>query len=463
MSYSQHFGNDVFISYSHADNTEGWVDTFHRRLQNRLTQLGAPATVWRDAKLGGMDVFSDEIFEQLNASAVLVSIVSPNSVTSRWCQSERQKFEQSAGASGGIRHRNRLRAAKVVKTPLKHDAHRDLFGTLGFEFYARDHRDGPFTEFAVDSDTFTTKLDELAQTLYATLTELRQHSPHPAFVVYVAAVADALEEPRKTIVRQLQDWGCTVLPDPPELSHSSSTLRQRVNADLAHCNLSVHIFGEQRGFIPDEEDESILLLQYRMACERGVERITFSPAGTSIHPAIATVLSGDAGPGIDRIEDKTLDRLLEALEERIRRRRSDTPRVEQQTPNLYVICDDTDWESALEVQTCLSGRYGVWLPIRHVGEQRLRLRDHREALRRSDAALLYWGRAEEGWFRRNLWELLSARTKRRNQFLPAVCVSSPPVREREQYRRPDLRFEQVDELRCDSLRTLVSSLLQTPR
>jgi hypothetical protein len=236
-----------------------------------------------------------------------------------------------------------------------------------------------------------------------------------------------------------------------------------VNADLAHCNLSVHIFGEQRGFIPDEEDESILLLQYRMACERGVERITFSPAGTSIHPAIATVLSGDAGPGIDRIEDKTLDRLLEALEERIRRRRSDTPRVEQQTPNLYVICDDS--------------RLGVGTGSSDLPEREVRGVAAHPSCGRATTAAAGSSRGAEAQRRRAV--VLGSRRRRMvpqkslgalecadeaaQSFLPAVCVSSPPVREREQYRRPDLRFEQVDELRCDSLRTLVSSLLQTPR
>lgn len=76
--------NDVFISYAHADNTEGWVDQFHDRLVNRLRQLDRKAlfAIWRDPKLSGADVFSDEIDRQLKSSGLLISILSPNGLDS---------------------------------------------------------------------------------------------------------------------------------------------------------------------------------------------------------------------------------------------------------------------------------------------------------------------------------------------------------------------------------------------
>ena len=55
MAYVHGFQNDVFISYAHADNTEGWVDNFEERLRNRLRQFDRKAgvTIWRDPKLAG--------------------------------------------------------------------------------------------------------------------------------------------------------------------------------------------------------------------------------------------------------------------------------------------------------------------------------------------------------------------------------------------------------------------------
>src|SRR3954462_13835564 len=130
MPYVRGFDNDVFISYAHADNTEGWVNTFHTRLQNRIRQFdrNANVSIWRDPKLGGADVFSDQILNQLKSSALLISILSPNGFTSDWCQQERQRFEQFAETTGGFRIADKIRAIKVLKTPLPNDAHRSIFG-----------------------------------------------------------------------------------------------------------------------------------------------------------------------------------------------------------------------------------------------------------------------------------------------------------------------------------------------
>src|SRR6267154_1837154 len=101
--------NDIFISYSHADNQSGWVDAFHTSLANWLTKLGTTPRIWRDGKLRGDDVFSDEILDQLKHSAILISIISPNGMKSNWCEKERQRFEQFAVSRGGFRIGNAVR------------------------------------------------------------------------------------------------------------------------------------------------------------------------------------------------------------------------------------------------------------------------------------------------------------------------------------------------------------------
>src|SRR5947209_4082239 len=163
MAYVPNFTNDIFISFAHIDDKDGWVKTFNTRLENRLNQIGVQARIWRDSKLRGTDIFSDEIFNQLKNTAVLISIVTPSSIRSNWCQDERQKFEQFAEMNIGFRIGNVLRAVKVTKTPLNDDAHRAIFGTLGFEFYERDPQTERFREFDFSSPEFNAKLDDLAQ------------------------------------------------------------------------------------------------------------------------------------------------------------------------------------------------------------------------------------------------------------------------------------------------------------
>jgi hypothetical protein len=70
------YDNDVFISYGHIDNQPfgdpggGWVDIFHEHLQNFVNvHMGRRTKVWRDKRLTGAEIFSDEIEQQLRSSA----------------------------------------------------------------------------------------------------------------------------------------------------------------------------------------------------------------------------------------------------------------------------------------------------------------------------------------------------------------------------------------------------------
>ena len=77
MASVTNYHNDLFISYSHIDNEPfgpqgGWVDIFHAALQNFVNvRVGRRVAVWRDARLSGAEIFSDQIEQELRNSAVL--------------------------------------------------------------------------------------------------------------------------------------------------------------------------------------------------------------------------------------------------------------------------------------------------------------------------------------------------------------------------------------------------------
>src|SRR5579862_3898622 len=124
-SYLPGFAPDVFISYSHIDDLpfgeEGsrWVTEFHRNLDIRVrAYLGRAASIWRDRKLTGADIFSDEIAAQLRGTGILVSVLTPSYLRSEWCNRELQTFIEAAQESGGIDVGRKKRIIKVVKTPV---------------------------------------------------------------------------------------------------------------------------------------------------------------------------------------------------------------------------------------------------------------------------------------------------------------------------------------------------------
>jgi hypothetical protein len=238
MAFVPGFANDVFISYAHIDNTEGWVDIFDQRLRNRLQQFERNAGVvfWRDLKLRGADIFSAEIDSQLRNSAALISILSPNGVDSNWCQQERQRFEFAAAVTGGFRIDNSVRALKVTKTPLANDHHRTLFQTLGYEFYERLSTNR-FIEYHPESSQYASILDRLAQDLWNTLTRLRARrlAPGPALTVYLASAPGELESWREAILLGIVEYYQRVLC--LHLLRASATRSMRLSL-LADCRFT---------------------------------------------------------------------------------------------------------------------------------------------------------------------------------------------------------------------------------
>ena len=144
MSFERH----AFISYAHIDNqplpTEkvGWVTLFHEALQQLLAgRLGGNADIWRDHKLRGNDVFSDEIIEQLAKTAVFISVLSPRYLNSEWCTKEIDHFCTVAQQTGGVVvDDNKCRVFKILKLPIeRQDALPPVLSQmLGYEFYELD-------------------------------------------------------------------------------------------------------------------------------------------------------------------------------------------------------------------------------------------------------------------------------------------------------------------------------------
>lgn len=462
MAFVLGFDNDIFISYAHVDNTEEWVDNFEKRLANRLQQFdrNAGITIWRDQKLGGSDIFSDKIYKQIKASALLISILSPNGLDSNWCQQERQRFEKAAPSTGGFRlSDDRIRGIKVVKTPLSDDRHREVFGTLGYEFYRRSQT-GRFTEFDPTSADFRGKLDELAQEVWDLLNHLRDRALAPPrdLSVYLSTATTDLSGWRETAARQLVAWNCRVLPE-AALPTASPAMRNLIEESVSQCVLSIHFAGLKPGFIAEGEGQPVDVLQLDRARAKGVDRMIYQ--APAIHPLMQEMLKEKQGLGFEEcLKPATVDVLLQSLEDRIKALRSAPPSSSSSLPTVYVVCAPGEWDEAMQLKTCIEAgrRYAALLPICKVDDERVRLRQHREDLRTSDAVLLYWGRAGEAWFRDQFRELIGARKKRRRTLLPALCLSSPPDSNREQYRRPDIHFEQVADLQCNGVRRLFSHL-----
>lgn len=179
---SERIALDAYISYSHFDDLrlveeqKGWVATFARVLELRLSQLlGRTTRIGFDPKLHGNDVFSESTLDALGGAAVMVAIVSPRYVNSEWTMRELQEFSKAARERGGPRVQDRAPIFKVLKTPVPLDKQPfELKSLLGYEFFRFDPGTGKVSEFdqvfgPEAQRNFMIRLDDLAHDIAAVL------------------------------------------------------------------------------------------------------------------------------------------------------------------------------------------------------------------------------------------------------------------------------------------------------
>ncbi len=272
------FEQNLFISYAHIDDQpltpgeKGWISRFHATLKAILSmRMGREAKIWRDEKLQGNDVFSDEIVDQFRQSAVLVSIVTSRYLNSEWCTREAREFCQSAQQTGGLVVGNKSRVFKVIKTPVdtQESLPPPMKDILGYEFFTI--KDGvPLEldpaygqEYAQLYNQSVAKLAweaaQLLKTLEAGATasdsngnNVDSEPPAPSKpAVYLAECSydrkQAQGAHRRASCGALVIRSCRIRRLPADEAEYVAA----VESLLARCALSVHLVGENYGAVPD--------------------------------------------------------------------------------------------------------------------------------------------------------------------------------------------------------------------
>jgi hypothetical protein len=416
--------HDIFISYAHVDNEalaegqKGWVTLLEERLRKRLRQLlGKDVKIWRDPKLQGNDVFSDELSIKLGEIRLLLSVLSPRYLNSEWCQKELHAFCKLATANGSLAIGNKSRIFKVVKTYLSRDKHPELLkGLLGYEFYEFDESTGKAKEFSPDIDPkkdqrYWDKLEELAWDIKQLLEAIRgsQSAPTPSnghtevplglpkAIIYLAETTSDLSIDRDSIKRELRQHGYRVLPD-RELPLKAPALEQAVREYLQQSKLSIHLIGAHYGIIPEmERSRSSVRIQLDLAAERcgdpSFSRLIWMQMGLKSDDERQQVLIDElqrsSQAGSDLLQTK-----LEDLKTVIHAKFVPKPKPvtnghgERGLPRVYLICDKQDYDDTKPLEDFLIDHGIEVLPPPIEGDEAQILRYHKESLLLCDAVMI---------------------------------------------------------------------------
>ncbi len=468
------FTNHLFISYAHIDNEQteendpGWVDRFEKSLRAFFrSSIGEKAKIWRDPKLEGGDVFSEEIVGQLTNAAVLVSILSPGYLKSEWCLKEVEEFCKVAEIHGGLVIDNKMRVHRVMLMPLTADLCEKLPGKLkqqlGYPFY-KETEGGRFQrldprfggEFKA---AFNLKVSSMADELAEIIKKLEEqenpiHEPMPAEpagppkpIIYLAECSWDRGDEREKIRSELRATGYRVLPEQgTSLPDTETEYVAAVERLLDRCQLSIHVVGVNTGKVLDGPGrKEVVRLQNEIAARKSqqgvLSRLIWVPAAGSGEPEQQSFINAlrsnkELQRGGDLIEDnlegfKNVLRItLKNLEE------LSAKKPEAREPSgrmIYLLCVSADRPATVPLRKFLKGwGFEVQDPV-FEGDAATVRQANQELLTNCAAVLVFYGAGDEAWKRTTEVDLQKIKSCRRGKpLLNVFTYLAPPLTDHKQ-------------------------------
>jgi len=456
MSFDSH----AFISYAHIDNEpltpgeKGWVTQFHATLQTMLSQrLGERASIWRDDKLAGNDIFDQEIVAQFAKTAVIVSILSPRYLRSEWCTRELREFCEAAGRTGGLALGNKSRVFKVVKTPIESGASLPpiVERMLGYEFYAMENDEPTELDPAFGEalrQQFLSKLSRLAWDMAKSLQSLSETAGREAAstarpVVFLAECGRDLTVTREQIETDLRMHGYDVLPA-QQLPMNEDALAEALEALLERAALSIHLVGKSAGSIPDgPSGRSVAMLVNQLAAERcrhsGLKRIIWLPDGVTGERAeqqsFIDALQRDAalqyGADLLRGDVEALKGAVHLTLRRIETPAPTPPPASADKPVVHVLMSEADRAGAVPLLRLLRAQgLDATVPV-FAGDATAMRQANAQLASGCDALILYYGDGDEIWKFHHLNELRKQQATRTRPRSDWLCLAPPSTPDKE--------------------------------
>ncbi|HEU0185342.1 MAG TPA: toll/interleukin-1 receptor domain-containing protein [Blastocatellia bacterium] len=260
MAYLPDFEHDIFISYSHVDDQDGWVEVFQKQLEMALSRLLGRmglARVWRDRRrLQGNHLFDRTIQNAIDSSALFVALTSKGYLESDYCRKELRWFREKNANALIVGDRSRM--LNVLLANIHYSEWPEEFeGTSGQVFHDAERDD----EFGYPSDVndrrFTAQMRQLCEAIYATLEDFkktRDKPPPPAqpieggggFTVFLSDTSESLNALRRRIGGELREQGVNLTAQIPP-PYDSAAHDERLITELGRADLSVHLLNEWPG------------------------------------------------------------------------------------------------------------------------------------------------------------------------------------------------------------------------
>ena len=457
----------VFLSYSHRDDEpygpqqRRWVEEFERALRESIGQRVGPGRVevWRDIRrLAGNELFDTQIEQQIDRSAIFVTVLSQHYLSSAYCKKEFQAFGQLHLAKGDLHVDHLSRIVKVYRRAIdRADLRRfvdmpelipDVDRTIGYELFYKDDN-GIDRDVLLDPDKaglYWQRADDIAYAIKRILDADPSHaspvaSDQPAqLAVYLARTASDMKERRDLLQRELEDRGYRVLPE-QELPEDAEGYIKAVQASLQQAQMSVHLLGARYGSVPDGATKSGVVLQAEQALaqqDKTLRSIFWSPPEI----AISDLTDERQRAFVDQLDQaefehhrvefvrSSIEQLKSLVIDGLRARAVAAPdrgAAQDAAKAIYLVCDPVDRADTKPLQAALSRLGFVVTRPSMEGTIEELLEENKANLVSCDVVIVIWGGTREAWVRSKLREAQQAPGWGRNRpFGGKFVVVGPP-------------------------------------
>lgn len=296
----------IFLSYARIDDElpsnvtdgKGFVTFLYQELLHQFRQSGEVDTIiWRDTRnVDAADQFDKVIEDAIDASAVLLVVLSPNWMSRPYCRRELDRFRERWKHLGPekLKHRIILASKRFVEPDRRPSL---LQGQVGHEFFVFDGPEKTGLQFEFfqrgkpRDDRYYEAAGRLATSLslraqgvirnreIAERTEDEQRAVGAGSIrfrppvdtdarkVYLAKPASDMREAYSRLVQELSHNGYAIVPDPDQAIPHDDTATAFIDTAMSEADVSIHLLGEGSGYAP-ESSEPIARLQLARAAAR---------------------------------------------------------------------------------------------------------------------------------------------------------------------------------------------------
>jgi hypothetical protein len=274
MAYTDGYDYDIFISYSHDDDTApegrtGWVTEFHDYLSHWLIKKRhlKGMKIWIDDELSGNTLFDRAIEDRISRSALFFVLHSNNYQSSDYCRRELDWFFQhNKRRPEGLMVGDESRLFNILINNIPYtdwpEALSEAGGpTSGFVLHDAEGEGEFGYPTSMDDSRFDRQLRKLVEAIARTLDAFpRKAQTAPSAEVqtsgislFLADVHDTLRPFRKRLIAEIGDKAriLDALPPPyPSAEHD-----RQLEATLQQANLSIHLLDQWPGRVVDDLEE----------------------------------------------------------------------------------------------------------------------------------------------------------------------------------------------------------------